>query len=272
MPPDSTQSLPREITFNPVARTLEQSPVEELVELRTKPVFVLAHDVSSKHSQVVLFNGTVNGTATSSSSGEDRHQPPSAHSARTKFSPRQSESLLEFVRPRDNLNATLSFQIRGPGANFSCGVGPFNQTETKNDPASKLPFVEVPVRCGAVVDVLRLLHSESSIFLRLFVDATFVEAYWQNGRTAMTAAFPSGVLVGGDTELVAVREEHHGEDGGKEAGLRESQSGHETWLRSAKVYGLKSIWISEAEMRGAPRVYGGGSSSVGAAEAVEISV
>jgi len=38
VPPASTQTLPREITFNPLARTLEQAPVDELQSLRGSAV------------------------------------------------------------------------------------------------------------------------------------------------------------------------------------------------------------------------------------------
>eukprot|EP00912_Choanoflagellata_sp_UC4_P001140 UC4_evm1s708 len=39
VPPASTQTLPRHITFNPSARVLEQRPIDELEELRGNPVF-----------------------------------------------------------------------------------------------------------------------------------------------------------------------------------------------------------------------------------------
>ena len=36
MPPQSTQTLPREITFNALTRTLEQTPIAELTALRER--------------------------------------------------------------------------------------------------------------------------------------------------------------------------------------------------------------------------------------------
>ena len=39
VPPASTQTLPREITFNAAARTLEQAPIDELQKLRGKAAF-----------------------------------------------------------------------------------------------------------------------------------------------------------------------------------------------------------------------------------------
>ena len=39
VPPASTQTLPREITFNAAARTLQQAPIEELTALRDEAVY-----------------------------------------------------------------------------------------------------------------------------------------------------------------------------------------------------------------------------------------
>ena len=44
------------------------------------------------------------------------------------------------------------------------------------------------VACGETVDSLQLLARETSLELRVFADWTFVEAYFQGGRVAMTAA------------------------------------------------------------------------------------
>lgn len=56
--PGSTQTLPREITFNAPARTLQQYPIEELKELRGQPTVVVG-----KHKgqvELPLRAGSVN--------------------------------------------------------------------------------------------------------------------------------------------------------------------------------------------------------------------
>ena len=52
MPPASTQTLPREITFNAAARVLQQYPIEEIVSLR-------GDHVVSKQNVAVAANSSV---------------------------------------------------------------------------------------------------------------------------------------------------------------------------------------------------------------------
>ena len=54
-PPQSTQTLPREITFNAAARVLQQAPIEELKQLR-QGVAYQAKDLSLKSGSSVQMN------------------------------------------------------------------------------------------------------------------------------------------------------------------------------------------------------------------------
>jgi sucrose-6-phosphate hydrolase SacC (GH32 family) len=56
--------------------------------------------------------------------------------------------------------------------------------------------LEVPVSCSGrhttrtpLKDTLRILSTETSVELRVFYDATFAEAFFQQGRVAMTFFF-----------------------------------------------------------------------------------
>merc|ERR1711972_1061848 len=94
------------------------------------------------------------------------------------------------------------------------------------------PFYEVPVSCGPVKDSLRLLPTEKTLEIRVFSDWTFIEAYFQKGRVAMTAvnSFKSAT------------------------GFSLSSSAAVT-VESATVYPMKGIWTTPDQVRNAPRVY-----------------
>ena len=50
-------------------------------------------------------------------------------------------------------------------------------------------FHEVNVSCGATKDTLRLLTKETAVEVRVFTDHALTEAYFQQGRVAMTVPF-----------------------------------------------------------------------------------
>ena len=91
---------------------------------------------------------------------------------------------------------------------------------------------EVGVECGGNTDTLRLLSREASVELRIFMDWTFIEAYFQRGRAAITR---SAALDENTTVALS--------------------SDANVTVASARVYPMASIWASEAEVRAAPRVY-----------------
>ena len=93
--------------------------------------------------------------------------------------------------------------------------------------------VDVPVACGDAKDTLTLTPKDASLSLRLFTDHTFVEAYFQSGRVAITKTASAA----------------------SDADYFLSSSDADATVTSATVYPLKSIWVSEAEIRAQPRVY-----------------
>ena len=82
-------------------------------------------------------------------------------------------------------------------------------------------------------DTLWMSPSDKTITLRVYVDNTFSEAYWMGGRVAMT------INTGGTPE----------------ASMAVTASAAAT-LVSAKAFAVKPIWITEAEVRAAPRTDG----------------
>ena len=79
-------------------------------------------------------------------------------------------------------------------------------------------------------DTLRISPAEDSIELRVFVDQTFHEAYWQNGRVAMTVNNPQQAAAL-QYDGVALR---------KDFG--------EAKLEFLRIFQVDSIWISKAEL------------------------
>jgi len=82
-------------------------------------------------------------------------------------------------------------------------------------------------------DKLKLLASDKSIDIRLYVDITFTEAYWMGGRVAMTATTPQTQKDVADVTVSA------------------DQSGVK--LLSAKAWSVGSIWVTAEEVKKAPR-------------------
>ena len=70
--------------------------------------------------------------------------------------------------------------------------------------------------------------------LRLFLDATFLEAYFDNGRVAITADV---ALAQGEPKIAL------------------TSTAPSLTIASATVYALKSIWTSPEAVRRAPRIY-----------------
>lgn len=176
--PASTQTLPREITFNPEARALEQKPLDELAQLR---------DTGLRLLNDTIVDGTL-----------DLNVSFAKHSeVIASFHPTTSVVGL-------NISGCATCQI--DGGNVSCA----DHTAT-----------------------LRLLPSETTLDLRVFTDATFLEAYFQNGRVAMTVKCDSAVA--GDIAVFS--------------------TGNSARLASLAAYPLKSIWVGSDAVRAAPRLY-----------------
>merc|ERR1719277_2287540 len=132
VPPQSTQTLPRAITFNAAARTLEQAPIPELEALRGPAVASNANVLLTPGASVDLKVG----------SGVAKH----------------SETIVTFALPESN--ATFGVDVGG----LRCAVSYAPQAADD----SRQQWVEAEVACGTVKDMLRLLRRESTIEVHVF--------------------------------------------------------------------------------------------------------
>jgi len=168
VPPQSTQTLPREVTWNPELQQLVYSPVEEQKELR-------AGIIGSLKEQVLTANKTLN-------------------LGLPKQLGNQSEVIVSFQRPSvaTHLSVKVMATAQGTGVEFFVDYVP-----PSNNGVSS-----VRVGSGTTVDTLKLSPNDKTIDMRLFVDNTFTEAYWMGGRVAMTivtaATEDADVTVGTD--------------------------------------------------------------------------
>lgn len=306
VPPASTQSLPREITFNAVARTLEQAPIDELTELRQSPAFTatdieltagtpvqtkLAPGITKASELVAIFvlptAPTTLGVAMGLSALGDKtivhkrmastnlvgndynvtHYPTITNSTQASAvcaaacqADAQCKAWTYVVRgePANTGDCCLKSAVPCPSKSGSCISGA--KVETSLDCKSQafiectVEFsaaavaalhapacadgqvranVELPVQCGNVKDTLTLTALDTALELRVFTDATFVEAYFQNGRVAITKS-----VVAAD-----------------KADYFFSSTGAGATLTKATVYPLKSIWVSADEVRAQKRIY-----------------
>lgn len=102
---------------------------------------------------------------------------------------------------------------------------------TPNSNASAT-FYDVPVSCGGFSDSMRILNDDTSIELRMFSDATIVEAYFQQGRVAMTV----------DAEI-------------SDAADLFISSTEKNFAADVQVYQIKQIWTTPDAVRKAERIY-----------------
>lgn len=184
--PASAQTLPREITFNPEARVLEQKPLEELTQLRVAN--------GSQKLNDTIVDGTLDLNFTNA---------------------KHSEVIASFQRP--DVPAVWGLNVSG------CAACHFDMSASD----------AVNVSCADLTTTLRLLPSETTLDLRVFTDATFLEAYFQSGRVAMTVKCDS--VVAGNIAVFAL--------------------GDPLRLASLAAFPLKSIWVDSDVVREAPRLY-----------------
>jgi sucrose-6-phosphate hydrolase SacC (GH32 family) len=150
VPPASTQSLPREVTWHPELQQLVFSPLEEQDALR----------------------GAVIGSMQKKSLMANVSTPMGLPSQAGN----QSEVRVSFDRPAAAARLSVNVMVDMPSS--AKGIEFFVEYEPSVD--------KVQVGSGRVTDTLSLLPSDNTIDLTLYVDNTMTEAFWMGGRTAMT--------------------------------------------------------------------------------------
>lgn len=198
--PQDLFTLPREVTFNAAARQLELAPAPELRKLRGAPLRTLSG---------VAMNGTAPLNLT---------LPPRAGS--------QSEVRVVFELP--SVAAHMGVSVMEGRYEFFVEYKPPAQGSTA-------AFYEVGVHAsGPGVgggDTLRILASEKTLALDVFVDNTISEAYWQNGRVAMTEFTTAWAT---SQAFITVRNAP-------------------VTVQSAQVWPMKDMWVSPDEVLATPR-------------------
>lgn len=262
--PAGTQTLPRVITFNPVARQLEQAPLPELQDLRGKQLLSTSDKVNGTHpwrSRLPLLSLAQSETSVRFT------LPDSDGILRIGFAFPESSWWMEATNltgpeinpPRMASSAFACQEIcqqetqclawsfaKGPGQ-CHLKAGPVDGVlrGVKDDLSGvkkDLPTVSCAVYyekdqldsdaiCGTVKDKVRLLPGEKTLDLQIFSDATFLEVFFQ-GRTAMTVPKTTALA----TEIII-------------------SSTVDTSVEVSS-YAMKSIWVSEDFVRKQPRIYG----------------
>jgi len=300
VPPQSTQTLPREVTFNSVARVLQQYPIEEIKSLRG-PAAVSKSSVTvgpqsvdlDLNSGVVKMSEIVavfslpstaatfgisigkpqgpspptppgdtpvglrmNGTDMSGGDYSVKHYPTPhqdasvCEAACNADSKCQSWTWVERGEPAGSHDCCLKSKMPCPSSNPACtsgvkkattlnchGQGPsasstactVNYTPPVNTSATTY---SVLVQCGSLQDTLTLLTNETTVEIRIFSDMTFLEAYFAQGRVAMTVV--STLDDESDIEMISTAP---------------------VTAQDVDVYPIKSIWVTPDAVRGQPRIY-----------------
>jgi sucrose-6-phosphate hydrolase SacC (GH32 family) len=137
-----------------------------------------------------------------------------------KFVGNQSEIMVSFSRP--NADTTLGVKVMASGT-----AGTLFTVEYKHGADS------AKVGGGGVFDTLKLLDSDKTIDVRLYVDNTFAEVYFQGGRVAMTVNTPpsddADVTLSSSTDGVTA---------------------------TATAWSVSSIWVTPEEVLRTPRLDG----------------
>jgi len=293
--PASTQTLPREITFNALARQLHQYPIQELEALREDSLYS-KQNISLKQnvavglqsnaamisemiatfelsSNAVTFGVTLGPNmsptptpGTNVSTYMEKTDMPGGDYNITHMPLNTDPKICELACNADNKCQSWTYVIRGSPAGSgdcclkstvpcpvtdssaaskctsggkkvqtlpSCGAekGSVSCTVEWNGGNASVPFVDVPVMCGAIKDTLRILSSEKTVEIRIFSDVTFQEVYFQHGRTAMTVKN----IISNDDDYTL--------------------TGLGMTVQQANVWSIGSPWVSPEAVRKAPRVY-----------------
>lgn len=296
VPPQSTQTFPREITFNAAARQMQQYPIDELKGLRGTPAYTASGQSVSgsldfkveqgvgKQSEVIAtfqlpseaatFGIVVGNVSTPPPSGKSigtymvgtdlpgddmgcTHHPAEfgGHGCQAMCNADPKCKAFTWVirgSPAGSGDCCLKSGVPCPnphpadpctsGAKNAtvvpgCGAAPANSgvscvVDYKPQTNTSAQFNTVSVTCGGTTDTVNLLPDEKTFEIRVFADSTFIEAYFQQGRAAMTVP----VAMSNTTGL----------------GLTAST---QVQVESVTAYPMKAIWVDANTVRNAPRVY-----------------
>ena len=215
VPPASTQSLPREVTWHPELQQLVFSPVEEQAQLRGAIIGSIAPRTSLPSSAATAL-----ALGLPAQKGNQSEVRVSFDRASLPHSP---------VRLSVHVMADVS---RGkPGTEFYIEYAPTTPAGMGAAGRAAGEVQSVTVGGGGTTAQLNLLPGDKNIDLVLYVDNTFTEAYWMSGRAAMTVVTPTSggmddvTLCANDTGVTA----------------------------SATAWEVRDIWVTPEEVKNMPR-------------------
>ena len=207
--PGGGQSLPRVVYYHPVLKSLIHAPLPELSQLHLgNPLAVLGpNEITANAAQPL---------------GEAPHMVASGGNS--------SDANVTFALP--TVSGRFGVRVMG-GADGTGGVVAYVDY-VHGQRAHKVGFEPPCAECNSPVDELTLLPDEDEITIRVFSDRTVIEAFWEDGRVAMTT--------GGAAD--------DGKFGPGQRGSMEIVSGVDVKLVGASVSAMGSIWLpSPSDLR-----------------------
>lgn len=204
VPPDSAQTLPRLVTFNPDLRQLEWTPVPEQDSLRKEQLAMLADMRLLGDLDLKLPQGSA------------------------------SQSELEVVFDLSGVEQGV-FGVRllrsdglpSNGVHFFANYSGRKLSSSWSDVA----VIVQDANNSRFTDVLRLHPKEQQLSIRLYMDNTFSEVYFQDGRIAMTV--PTADISKASLALTATTP---------------------IMLKSARAWSVGDIWVSPERVLSTPRL------------------
>jgi hypothetical protein len=205
----STQSLPREVRWNTTLRQLTFAPLEEQIALRGNRL------LSPTLGPEVLRPSTVKQLCAGANMSE----------VEVTFNlPQHPARFGVAVMGQGGATGKLFYVDYKPAAEVSMAAAAeavYNVSVGATELTSAIP-------AGGTTDTLRLIAGrDKSVTIRVFVDHTLAEAFWQGGRVAMTVPLSPTTEGSVAVAVAAVGE---------------------VTLKEAAVWKVQSIWVSPQEV------------------------
>jgi hypothetical protein len=198
--PQGAQTMPRMMNYHPQLQQLVYSPLEETAALRVLPPLAEVHGFQVNSSVLYSFGN---------------------------FGARAGSSELRVFVQRPSTAAAIAISIGGVHADIMCSA-----------PAIAPGGIGSNASVSGCNGCLQLLPTDSTLELRLFVDQTLAESYYQGGRVAYTSLIKS-------IDLKAPAQ---------------VSSNTTVWVINATAWEMQDHWISEEELLATPRMPPRGSS------------
>jgi sucrose-6-phosphate hydrolase SacC (GH32 family) len=280
--PGSTQSMPREVTWNPELQQLVHSPIEEQANLREDAIGSLKSQTlpagkvvslglpqklgNQSEIRVSFARPSVSTTLSVKVMGNGGSlKPPYAREmpgydlAGGDYSVTNVDykdfKICEAACDADDKCVSWTYVVRGPKYASCCLKGNVPKSSQKSTCTSGVKSMDseltggtdfsidyrpnedgkissVKVHGGSFSDTLKLSPNDKTIDMDLYVDNTFTEAYFMNGRVAMTV--PTGAT--------------------NDAAVGVSSSADGVTMNSATAWHVSPIWVTPEDVKKTPRL------------------